>query len=93
MQNELEMPKTEMPALESALRNEPEVEKISEYRPSNQEALREYEIRIRFLHKGCIVSVGCKEIAFEEVSGAMAAINAYVKNPWEQQKISRKILD
>jgi hypothetical protein len=72
---------------------EPEMQKTSEYRPSNQEALREYEINIRFLSRGCVVRVGCKEIAFEDPIYAMAQINAYVNNPWEEQKKWRKILD
>ena len=64
-----------------------------EYKPSNKEALRNFEIRIRFLDRGCIVSVGCKEIAFENYIEAMAALNAYVANPWEEQQKWRKILD
>ena len=76
---------------------EPEMEMpttmAGEYRPSNKDALREYELNIRFLNRGCIVRVGCKEIAFEDYTNAMAAINAYVNNPWEEQKKWRKILD
>lgn len=72
---------------------EPEMEKVSEYRPSNNEALREFEINIRFLSRGCVVRVGCKEIAFEDVASAMAAINAYVANPWDEQQKWRKILN
>jgi hypothetical protein len=72
---------------------EPEMEQPKEWRPSNAEALREYEIRIKFLNRGCIVSVGCKDIAFEDYTNAMAAINAYVANPWEEQQKWRKILD
>ena len=64
-----------------------------EYRPSNNEALRDHEIRIRFLSRGCVVSVGCKEIAFESVEKAMEELNNYVTNPWEQQQTWRKILD
>jgi hypothetical protein len=64
----------------------------TDYRPSNKEALREYEIRIRFLGRGCIVSVGCQEIAFESVETAMQELNEYVKNPYETQKKWRKIL-
>jgi hypothetical protein len=64
-----------------------------EYRPSNNEALRDHEIRIRFLSRGCVVSVGCKEIAFESVEKAMEELNNYVANPWEQQQTWRKILD
>jgi len=63
-----------------------------EYRPSNKEVLREHEIRIRFLSRGCIVSVGCQEIAFESVETAMTAINTYVANPYDEQKRWRKIL-
>ena len=80
---ELKMPEPEM--------DMPEMKQ--EYRPSNKEALREYELNIRFLNRGCIVRVGCKEIAFEDHTNAMAAINAYVNNPWEEQKKWRKILD
>jgi ethanolamine utilization cobalamin adenosyltransferase len=64
----------------------------TDYRPSNKELLREYEIRIRFLGRGCIVSVGCQEIAFESVETAMQELNEYVKNPYETQKKWRKIL-
>jgi hypothetical protein len=64
----------------------------AEYRPSNKEALCAYEIRIRFLGRGCIVSVGCQEIAFESVETAMAAINLYVANPYDEQQKWRKIL-
>lgn len=64
-----------------------------EWRPTTKEALREYEINIRFLDRGCIVRVGCKEIAFEDYTSAMLAINKYVNSPWEEQQRWRKILD
>ena len=89
MQNEQDMVAALMPQVENC---EPCREE-REYRPSNKESLREYEIRIRFISRGCIVSVGCKEIAFEDPTKAMEAINAYVANPWEEQKKWRKILD
>lgn len=63
-----------------------------EYRPSNQESLREYELRIQFLNRGCIVHVGCKSIAFETVESAMFEVNNYVNNAWESQQRWRKIL-
>ena len=86
MQDEQNMPMAAMP--------EPQMEKcVKEYKPSNKEALREYDIRIKFLNRGCVVSVGCKDIAFEDPKDAMEAINAYVANPWEEQKKWRKILD
>lgn len=89
MQNELtEVERAVMPEPEMDM---PEVKQ--EYRPSNKEALREYEIRIKFISRGCIVSVGCKDIAFEDPIKAMEAVNAYVANPWEEQKKWRKILN
>ena len=87
MQDVQDVPMT--PALE------PQIEKVSEpkeWRPSNNEALREFEIRIKFLNRGCIVSVGCKDIAFEDPISAMAAVNAYVTNPWDEQQKWRKLL-
>lgn len=88
MENEHDLPVEQMP--------EPQVEKTTEpkeWRPTDNEALREHEVSFRFLSRGCIVRVGCKEIAFEKVEDAMEAINAYVANPWEEQKKWRKILD
>jgi len=70
----------------------PTVEPKGEYRPSNQESLREYEIRLQFLNRGCIVHVGCKSIAFETVESAMKEVNDYVNNAWESQLKWRKIL-
>lgn len=83
MQDEQDMPMAAMP--------EP-MDSPKEWRPSNSEALREHDIRIKFLNRGCVVAVGCKEIAFEYVADAMAAINAYVNNPWDEQQKWRKIL-
>jgi hypothetical protein len=70
---------------------EPVLEK--EYRPRNQEVLQEYELRIQFLSRGCVVHVGCKAIAFETVESAMKEVNEYVNNSYETQKKWRKILD
>jgi hypothetical protein len=65
-----------------------------EWRPSKQEALQEYEISIRFLSRGCVVRVGCKEIAFEDVNKAMAEINEYVTgDTYEVHKKWRKLLN
>lgn len=64
-----------------------------EYRPSRVQALQEYEIRIKFLSRGCIVSVGCKEIAFQDLSDAIHEINKYFTCPYETQQEWRKILD
>jgi hypothetical protein len=62
----------------------PELE--TEYKPKKQELLREYEIRLRFLSVGCVVSVGCKEIPFRSIKEAMVCVNDYVNNPCEESK-------
>jgi hypothetical protein len=73
---------------------EPEMESLKEWRPSKAEALREYEINIRFLNRGCVVRVGCKEIAFTDVNEAMTEINEYVTgDTYEIQKKWIKLLD
>lgn len=64
-----------------------------EYRPSRVQALQEYEIKIKFLSRGCIVSVGCKDIAFEKISDAMTALNNYVAEPYDSQKHWYSIFD
>jgi hypothetical protein len=68
-------------------------EKLSEYKPRKQEILREYEIRLRFLSVGCVVSVGCKEIPFRSVTEAMEEINKYINNPYEEGKRWREMFD
>jgi hypothetical protein len=73
--------------------SEPEMDQPKEWRPTHSQALREHEINIRFLNRGCIVRVGCKEIAFEDVHQAMREINEYVNYPWDVQQKWRKILD
>lgn len=71
---------------------EPMLDVPKEYRPSNQQTLAEYEIKLQFLSRGCIVHVGCKSIAFETVESAMKEVNEYVNNPWDSQQRWRKIL-
>jgi hypothetical protein len=76
---------------------EPMVERTTmekEYKPSNREALKSYEVHIKFLDRGCIVNVGCKSIAFEDVNRAMAEINEYVTgDTYEVQKKWFKLFD
>jgi len=65
-----------------------------EYRPSKSELLRDYEITIQFLSRGCVVRVGCKSIAFTDINEAMAEINEYVTgDTYEVQNKWRKLLD
>ena len=55
--------------------------------------LREYEIRIKFLSLGCIVRIGCKEIAFTSIEEAMKEVNAYVANPKESTERYNKLFN
>lgn len=73
---------------------EPRLEKrpVEEYRPSNKDVLKEWDINIKFLDRGCLVNVGCKSIAFETVEDAMTQINYYVANPWVEQQKWRTLL-
>ena len=48
--------------------------------------LRENEINIRFLSIGCLVRVGCREIAFNSLDEAVKEINDYINNPKEVTK-------
>jgi hypothetical protein len=43
--------------------------------------LRDYDISFRFLNLGCIIKIGCKEIAFSTTKEAMIAFNEYVNDP------------
>ena len=72
---------------------EPEMELKKEYIPKKQELLREYEIRLRFLSVGCLVSVGCKDIPFRDIKEAMDYINKYVENPYEEGMKWREIFE
>ncbi len=90
-----------MQELEQAIAPTPQVEECcvptpegKEWRPSKNELLQQYEINIRFLSRGCIIRVGCKEIAFEDVSNAMAQLNEYVAgDTYEIQKKWHKLFN
>jgi hypothetical protein len=43
--------------------------------------LKNYDVQINFLDRGCVVRVGCKSFAFESVEEAMAELVAYTKDP------------
>jgi len=51
---------------------------------SNQDYLRQYNIQIKFLSRGCVVTIGCKEIPFSDVTEAMTCLSRYVSNPKEE---------
>lgn len=80
-----------MNTLESVPQEESAI--MNEYRPSNKQCLREYEVSLRFLSRGCVVRVGCQEIAFESAEEAIKELNEYVSNTYETQQKWRKILD
>ena len=61
-----------------------------QWKPSRQECLRNYEVKIRFLTIGCIVSVGCKDIPFTTIKEGMEALNHYVAKPYETCQIWEK---
>ena len=60
------------------------------WKPSRIEALRNHEINIRFLDRGVMVSIGCKQIAYESIETFKSAFNAYVDNPQDVQEAWRK---
>lgn len=66
---------------------------LTRYLPNKQQILRDYEVRIRFLSVGCIISVGCKEIPFTNVGEAMVELTKYVSNPHEEGKRWNQIFD
>ncbi len=63
---------------------------VKQYRPSRQECLREYEVRLRFLTLGCVIEVGCKSIPFTTIKEGMEALNQYVAKPYETRQIWEK---
>ena len=61
-----------------------------EYRPSRMECLRDYEIGIRFLSRGCVINVGCKQVAFSTIKEAMNAFTDYINDPYTTRQIWEK---
>lgn len=58
-----------------------------QYQPTRKECLSQYEVRIRFLTIGCVISVGCKDIPFATIKEGMKALNEYIENPCETKKV------
>ena len=59
---------------------------------SNQDFLMQHEIKIRFLSRGCVVTIGCKEIPFSDVMEAMTCLSRYVSNPKEEAESWKAII-
>jgi len=57
-----------------------------EYIPRKGELLQRNEINIKFCSVGCVIRVGCKEIAFANVADAMDELNMYVNDPYKSTK-------
>jgi hypothetical protein len=64
-----------------------------DYRRPRQQQLKDYEVRIKFLSIGMVISIGCKEIPFTSVEEGMAALVAYTQNPHEEVNKWSVILD
>lgn len=64
-----------------------------EYIASKTSMLREFEIGIQFMSRGCVIRVGCKSIPFESVELAMTHLTRYVNDPFATRKEWEKILD
>ena len=60
-----------------------EVEPSKEQREQRRriEVLKNWEIRIQPLDRGCVVHVGCKSIAFVSIEAAHKEIGRYIENP------------
>lgn len=58
---------------------------LEKYKPSRMEALRRYNISIRFLDRGVMVTVGCKEIAYESISAFLQSFEVYMGDPYKIQ--------
>jgi hypothetical protein len=43
--------------------------------------LKNFDIKIEFFDRGCVVRVGCKSLAFQSVEEAIAELTAYTKDP------------
>lgn len=66
---------------------------IKAYTLSDKDLLIRHSIEIRFLSgRGCIIRVGCKEIAFESTKEAVGALSNYEKNPQEANAYWKEVL-
>ena len=60
---------------------------------TQNETLRQHSISIDFLHRGCIVRIGCKHIAFESPNDAIKEIQEYIADPIGMQNKWKGILN
>lgn len=64
-----------------------------EWKEPRNETLKNWEINIKFFSVGCVVNVGCKSIAFENVDKMMKELQSYVDSPYETRKKWEKIIE
>lgn len=77
--------------IESEILNEANVEtRLNE--PRIETRLEDYDVRINFLSRGCVVRVGCKSIAFQDNNEMLSALSEYVNDPIKIGKKWREIL-
>lgn len=91
-----DMPQCPGPITEAATSSGPISDRIGhekEYKRPVTEMLREHNIEIRFLSIGCVIRVGCKEIAFTDRDVAIAELMEYVKDPHTATKKWMKRFD
>ena len=72
---------------EEAVMPGPELSGPVEWKPTRGEYLRNYQINIEFLSIGCIIRIGCKSVPFSTIKEGMEALNTYIANPYETQKV------
>ena len=82
------------PVTEQCVDEQPSTERVTFEQQvaglTDQQLLKEYEIRIQFLDLGCIVNVGCKAVAFNNTYEAIEIVKEYILNPKEVMKHWRK---
>jgi hypothetical protein len=56
-------------------------EGVKDYKEPRMETLRNWEVTIKVLTVGCIISVGCKAIAFTSLDEGLKELQEYFKDP------------
>jgi len=57
-----------------------------------QHALSLHDINIKFLSRGCVITVGCRSIPFTTINQGMNALREYVNSPIESRKAWEEVL-
>lgn len=70
----------------------PSIEVPQECKPSKQQILSQYPIKIEFMSRGCVIHLGCKSIPFSSTEEAIIELKKYFDNPYEIQEFWRNQL-